>query len=71
MAKLYFNKTEISQHQGLYEMLMSLVENGIAQHEKQSSFRSLYDIEIIGVMVYYKKDWRYNSKAAKSELDAS
>ena len=67
MAKLYFDKSEISQHQGLDGELLSLVEKGIARLEKQGSFRSFYEIEIMGITVYYKKNWRYNGQFLKGE----
>ena len=63
MAKLYFDKSGISQRQGLDEMLLSLVEKGMARLEKQGSFRSFYDIEIIGITVYYRKNWHYNGQS--------
>jgi hypothetical protein len=60
MAKLYFDKSEISQYQGLNEGLLELVEKGMVRLEKQSSFRALYNLEIMGITVYYRKSWRYN-----------
>ena len=66
MAKLYFDKSDISQHQGLHEELLGLVERGMERLEEQRSFRSLYDVEITGVAVYYRKNWRYNGLSQKS-----
>ena len=60
MAKVYFTKPEISQYQGLSEMLINLVEEGIERREKQRSFQSLYDIEVVSVTIYYRKNWHYN-----------
>lgn len=59
MAKLYFKGSEVVQNQVLSEELLKLIERGIARTEKQASFRSLYDIEITGVAVYYNKKWCY------------
>ena len=59
MAKLYFKGSEILQNQALSEELLELIEQGIARTEKQGSFRSLYDIEISGIAVYYNKRWCY------------
>lgn len=66
MAKLYFSKSQISQSEGLDERLSRLVGEGIERREKQSNFRSLYDIEILSVAVYYRKNWHYDS--ASQEL---
>ena len=68
MAKLYFDKSAISQHEGLEKGLSDLVESGMARVEKQGSFRSLYDIQISGVTVYYAKRWHYDgmSEAEKN-----
>ena len=60
MAKLYFNNSEISQHQGLGEKLTKLVEAGVERQENQRSFRAFYDLEILGIAVYYRKNWHYN-----------
>ena len=65
MAKLYFNESEIAQHEGLSQRLVALVEDGLARHEKQGSFRSLYEIEITGVAIYYKRMWRYSGQDEK------
>ena len=65
MAKLYFNESEIAQQEGLNERLVALVEDGLARHEKQGSFRSLYEIEITGVAIYYKRMWRYSGQDEK------
>jgi len=65
MAKLYFNESEIAQNEGLNERLVALVEGGLARHEKQGSFRSLYEIEITGVAVYYRRTWRYGGQDEK------
>ena len=59
MAKLYFDKSKVAQNQELSEELLELIEQGIARVEKQASFRSFYDIEITGVAVYFRKNWRY------------
>jgi len=61
MAKLYFKGPEVTQHQELDKELLELVEEGMAQREKQGSFRSFYDLEIMGVTIYYKKNWRYEN----------
>lgn len=65
MPKLYFSKSAILQHEGLSEKLLELVERGVARAEKQASFRSLYDIEIMGIAIYYKKEWRYEVPSQK------
>ncbi len=65
MAKLYFDKSVVSQHEGLEKGLSDLVESGMAKVEKQGSFRSLYDIHITGVTVYYEKRWHYDSVSEK------
>ena len=65
MAKLYFDRSAISQHEGLEEGLSGLVESGMAQVEKQGSFRSLYDIQIKGITVYYEKRWHYDGMSEK------
>jgi hypothetical protein len=65
MAKLYFTKSDISQCQELDEKLLNIVEHGIARLEKQGSFRSFYDIEIMGVTIYYRKNWRYDRLSQK------
>ncbi len=65
MAKLYFDRSKVAQHQVLDEELLSLVEQGIARLERQGSFRSFYDIEIMGVAVYYRKNWRYEGISQK------
>ncbi len=59
MAKLYFKGPEVTQRQELDKELMKLVEQGLAQREKQGSFRSFYDLEIMGITIYYRKNWRY------------
>ena len=59
MAKLYFKGPEVTQHQELDKELLKLVEQGMTQREKQGSFRSFYDLEIMGITIYYKKNWRY------------
>lgn len=63
MAKLYFDKSEVVERQPLSEELLKLVERGITRVEQQRSFQSLYDIEIMGVAVYYRKNWRYDRVA--------
>ena len=60
MSKLYFDKSAILRDQELRERLLALVESGIAKTERQGSFRSLYDIEIAGVTIYYQKNWHFN-----------
>lgn len=65
MAKLYFDKSEISQYRELNQGLLEIVEKGMVRLEKQGSFRTLYDLEIVGITVYYKKDWRYNDLPQK------
>ena len=60
MAKLYFKGDEVNHNQLLGEELLNLIEKGIAKAEKQGIFRSLYDIEIMGVAIYYRKNWRYD-----------
>ena len=67
MAKLYFNKSDVSQHQGLEEKILELVEKGMERLERQASFRSLYQIEILGVTVYYRKNWSYDSGIRSTE----
>ena len=59
MGKLYFKGPEVAQRDELGKELMELIELGMAQREKQGSFRSFYDLEIMGITVYYKKNWRY------------
>ena len=59
MAKLYFKGSEVAQNQVLSGELLNLIEQGIARTEKQGSFRSLYDIEITGIALYYNKKWCY------------
>ena len=70
MAKLYFNGKEVVQNQVLNEELLNLVEQGMARLEKQGTFRSLYDIEIMGVAVYYRKNWRYENVPQKEKQRA-
>ena len=65
MAKLYFDKSEISQYQGLNQGLLEIVEKGMMRLEKQGSFRALYDLEIVGITVYYRKNWRYSDLSQK------
>jgi hypothetical protein len=60
MAKLYLEREEIIQNNILGKELMELLERGIEKHEKQRSFRSLYDLEIMGVTIYFRKRWRYD-----------
>lgn len=59
MAKLYFKGPEVTQRQELGKKLLELVDQGIAKREKQGSFRSFYDLEIMGITIYYRKNWRY------------
>ncbi len=59
MAKLYFDKLRVTQNEALNKELLDLIEQGIARVEKQASFRSFYDIEIMGISVYFRKNWRY------------
>ena len=59
MAKLYFDKLRVTQNEALSKELLELIEQGIARVEKQASFRSFYDIEIMGIAVYFRKNWRY------------
>ncbi len=59
MGKLYIKNAEVTQHKLLKEEILSLVEQLLAKNEKQSIFRSLYDLEIMGVAIYYRKNWRY------------
>jgi hypothetical protein len=66
MAKLYFKGSEVAQNQVLSGELLNLIEQGIARTEKQASFRSLYDIEITGIALYYNKKWCYE-KIVKAE----
>ena len=61
MAKLYFKGPEVTQHQELDKELLELVEDGMTKREKQASFRSFYDLEIMGITIYYKKNWRYEN----------
>jgi hypothetical protein len=67
MAKLYFKGSEISRNQTLDQELLNLLEQGIAKAEKQGTFRSLYDIEIMGVAVYYRKNWRYEGLTRQAD----
>jgi len=69
MAKLYFNKLEVSRYQELNEKLLNIVEQGIARLERQGTFRSLYDIEIVGVAVYYRKKWRCDTQSQRDNRD--
>ena len=62
MGKLYFKGSEVAQNQELNEDLLNLVEQGMARSKEQLTFRSLYDIEIMGIVVYYRKNWSYESK---------
>lgn len=59
MAKLYFKGSDVAEYQELNKDLLDLIEHGMTETEKQRSFRSFYDIEVMGVAVYYKKNWRY------------
>jgi hypothetical protein len=63
MGKLYLKNSEVAGKQILNEELLSLVEGS----EKQKIFRSLYDIEIMGIVVYYKKNWCYENLAQKED----
>ena len=63
MAKLYFRGEEIVRSNILNGELLELVERGIEEHEKQRNFRSLYDLEIMGFTIYYRKNWRYDRVA--------
>ena len=65
MAKLYISNLEISRSQGLNEALSLLVEKKIAEAEKQESLMKLYDIEIQGIAIYYRKQWRYDRAISK------
>ena len=67
MAKLYFNGSKLNRHQTLSKELLDVVEQGIAQTEKQGIFRALYDIEIVGVTVYYRKNWRYDKLSREED----
>ena len=67
MAKLYFKGSEISRNQTLDQELLNILEQGIAKAEKQGTFRSLYDIEIMGIAVYYRKNWRYDSLTRQAD----
>ena len=59
MAKLYLDKLKVAQNEEFSKELLELIEQGIARVEKQASFRSFYDIEIMGISVYFRKNWRY------------
>ncbi len=61
MAKLYFDKSRVTQNEALSKELLDLIEQGIARVERQASFRSFYNIEIMGVAVYFRKNWCYES----------
>ena len=63
MGKLYLDRLEIPKHAGLSKSLLNLVELGIPKLEEQSIFRSLYDIEIMGVTIYYRKKWHYDRQS--------
>ena len=65
MAKLYFDKSRVAQNEALSRELLDIIEQGIARVEKQASFRSFYDIEITGVAVYFRKNWRYEGVSQK------
>ncbi|MFC1715455.1 hypothetical protein ACFL6S_17430 [Candidatus Poribacteria bacterium] len=71
MAKLYFKGPEVTQHQELDKELLKLVEQGMTQREKQGSFRSFYDLEIMGITVYYKKNWRYEGLSQEEAKSAA
>lgn len=71
MPKLYLNKSAIVKNQIIDEKLLNLVEQEIARNERQSVFRSLYDLEIMGVVVYYRKNWRYKTLAQDEDQDAT
>ncbi|MBD3181800.1 hypothetical protein GF312_05885 [Candidatus Poribacteria bacterium] len=68
MSKLYFNKASISPNHRLLNILISLVEKGIAKIERQHSFRELYDIEILGITIYYRKNWRYDKSNDENSM---
>jgi len=55
MGKIYIKNPDVNKNKSLNDELMKIVE----RNEKQKIFPSLYDIEIMGVAVYYKKNWRY------------
>jgi len=55
MGKIYIKNPDVNKNKSLNDELMKIVE----RNEKQKIFPSLYDIEIMGVVVYYKKNWRY------------
>ena len=59
MAKLYLDRSKVAQNEAFSKELLELIEQGIARVEKQASFRSFYDIEIMGISVYFRKNWRY------------
>ena len=69
MSKLYLNKQDIPKHEGLSEKLLNTIELGIPQNERQQIFRSLYDIEITGIVIYYKKNWRFDGQS-REELES-
>lgn len=71
MAKLYFKGPEVTQHQELDKELLELVEDGMTKREKQASFRSFYDLEIVGVTVYYRKNWRYEGVSQEELKNAA
>ncbi len=71
MAKLYFKGPEVTQHQELDKELLKLVEQGMTQREKQGSFRSFYDLEIMGITIYYKKNWRYEGLSQEEVKSAA
>lgn len=57
MGKLYIKNPDVNKNKILNNELIKIVE----RNEKQKIFPSLYDIEIMGVVVYYKKNWRYEA----------
>ncbi len=71
MAKLYFKGPEVTQHQELDKELLKLVEQGMTQRERQGSFRSFYDLEIMGITIYYKKNWRYEGVSQEEVKSAA
>ncbi len=71
MAKLYFKGPEVTQHQELDKELLKFVEQGMTQREKQGSFRSFYDLEIMGITIYYRKNWRYEGLSQEEVKSAA
>ncbi len=71
MAKLYFKGPEVTKRNELEKELLKLVEQGMSQRERQGSFRSFYDLEVMGITIYDTKNWRYEGLSQKELKSAA